>query len=1645
MNTQQPSRPVITPAMREQAAKQPNTWLYVVDPIFSDPNAEVPPWGFIGGYRVDERGELTDDFSPNPNYRPSPVALRLPAPTNDVERALQLTTTGYAQAPTLLAALLDAELILFAQPQGSGLFTMDHESGRRQLQLFTSDAYLPAQWTTWQRMTGSQLVERNPTGMDLQINPTSQVKARIPGEELIKAAASRGAPAPTATPAAATSAAAPAAATATTSTATAAAAAAPPSPASPAEAARPAQAPRTAEQADPLSSDRGQRFLGSVLATAIGDALGAPVETQPVDQIRSRFGERGVTDYDRSDDHPAEFTDDTQLLAFTLEGLIRGHVATRGGGTGGPLPAVQLAYQRWLHTQGHAWERAAGPFGDAHPEPTGWLIAERDLFAVRNPNPECVTALREFAKVGAPGTFRRPINDSDDNTGVVRAAPFALWSDDPREVFRLAAAGAALTCSKPGGYLPAGVLAVLVQGLLLGATLPEALAEARALLLECEGHQQTERLLMVAEDLAAEGAPTPEQIKDLIGGGWAGHEALAIAVCAALSHDGIGPAVMSAVNHSGDSDTTGAICGAIVGARHGASALPGVWLRDLKQRELVEQLVSDALVEFGPQPRTDEDWVKRYPADRDLIDLDFDSALPRAGSGAKPSAEPEPAADSAPEEHERPAESAPDEPADSAGKPKPLPAMGSWPTSSANREDGAAQQESPPTERVSLKQASPDDPIPGGRELSEPATERGARILGCLLGGAVGDALGYPVEDDSIETIRAQHGAAGVVDFADADRSGGSISDDTQLTLFTAEGLIRASIRRRLHADPDPAPQVQHAYQRWLHTQGFDWKDAGGPLAGSPPDGWLIREKSLFARRAPGATCVQALHGYATGQPLGTMTARINDSKGCGGVMRAAPAGFWSADPTETFRVGAGTAALTHGHPSGYLPAGALAVIVSQLLRGRSLPEAVDRALTELSGWEGHEETTSALRRAIELATEGDPTPEQIQQRLGEGRVGEQALAIAVCAALARPSSYQEALLLAANHSGDSDATASICGNIMGTAHTASAIPRGWRQRVELGELIEQLARDATEEFGEHPPSVPEWLRRYPAGSAPATGDGATAEAAAEGSGGKSTGRNAAAGKAESTEPGTAAERPERAADGPARERAPKPSAAKSGQAAKPVPPETAAETTTVLAPIPALGSEAPAEPAKPEDAAPAESAKPEPAAPAEPDTQAAPARPATSATPATPRPAESDEDSGLNDEELRLLAAWRKFRDGADDTPHDLSEGLHKLLQEAFGPERAAQLVAAGEAEGALAEDVPAALDPLDRLAGCALGVLAGDALGAPWTFLSQRTVLRRNPDGVREPAEHFGGRGRASAAGQQSVFLLDGLLRASVHKGLNRSVDVVGTVRGTLQHWVLAQGAPIEPALRPAALAELPALRAQRFPDEATVAALAGWDGEGPAPTPSTPPNQATGAAAAARGAAVGLHAGSPAEAVELGIGIGVLTHGHPDGYLPAAAVACMVAALREGQTIAESVHTALTELKAWEGSENTVRSLREALELAEHGPVPVPALEKLGAGRHAPAALGIAVAAALTHPDSFADAVALAAAHSGDSAATAALCGGLLGAARGAEEIPPEWLDQLELGEQVRHLVADARRAKTELVPDGTAPDWARRYTG
>lgn len=357
------------------------------------------------------------------------------------------------------------------------------------------------------------------------------------------------------------------------------------------------------------------------------------------------------------------------------------------------------------------------------------------------------------------------------------------------------------------------------------------------------------------------------------------------------------------------------------------------------------------------------------------------------------------------------------------------------------------------------------------------------RFLGSVLGGATGDALGYAIEFSNIRLIREQHGEAGLAE--PVLRNGcAEISDDTQMMLFTLEGLIRAHVARRIQpVDNDPVPEIQHAYQRWLHTQNREWPRAAGPYAAHlpQPDGWLIAQPELFSARAPGNTCMSALLEFARTHQQASTDNPINDSKGCGGVMRAAPVAVWSHDPAEVFHAAAGTAALTHGHPSGYLSAGVLAVIVHQLIRAEPLSASVRLARELLLRWPKHEEQLRLLDAAVELADQGRVSPERIAEELGGGWVGEEALAIGLYAALAVPDARQ-ALLLSVNHSGDSDSTGIVCGNIAGAVHGLRAIPGEWLDVLELRDVALALARDALAEFSPEPPPVePAWSARYPA------------------------------------------------------------------------------------------------------------------------------------------------------------------------------------------------------------------------------------------------------------------------------------------------------------------------------------------------------------------------------------------------------------------------------------------------------------------------------------------------------------------------------------------------------------------------------------
>lgn len=346
------------------------------------------------------------------------------------------------------------------------------------------------------------------------------------------------------------------------------------------------------------------------------------------------------------------------------------------------------------------------------------------------------------------------------------------------------------------------------------------------------------------------------------------------------------------------------------------------------------------------------------------------------------------------------------------------------------------------------------------------------RVLGCLLAGAVGDALGAPIEFASIDEIRERFGADGVRDYVPAFGLRGAVTDDTQMTLFTLEGVVRAHVQGRTTGQVDAIHVLHKAYLRWLYTQGEQ-------VPRAVLNGRLIIEPELYARRAPGNTCLSALHQTADGRRLGTIEQPLNDSKGCGGVMRVAPVALWPGTDAEIFRLGADAAALTHGHPSGYLAAGALAVIVREVLYGADVDDAVGTARAELVGWRGHEETLAALDAAVTLAGKGTPEPEVIAERLGGGWVAEEALAIAVCAALVAED-LADGLHIATHHSGDSDSTGAICGNILGARDGIEYIPPRLQDHVELRWLIEPLVREALAEFGEQPPTGNNWLARYP-------------------------------------------------------------------------------------------------------------------------------------------------------------------------------------------------------------------------------------------------------------------------------------------------------------------------------------------------------------------------------------------------------------------------------------------------------------------------------------------------------------------------------------------------------------------------------------
>ncbi|VDN49251.1 ADP-ribosyl-(Dinitrogen reductase) glycohydrolase [Petrocella atlantisensis] len=340
------------------------------------------------------------------------------------------------------------------------------------------------------------------------------------------------------------------------------------------------------------------------------------------------------------------------------------------------------------------------------------------------------------------------------------------------------------------------------------------------------------------------------------------------------------------------------------------------------------------------------------------------------------------------------------------------------------------------------------------------------RIKGCMIGGAIGDAFGWPVEFLSYDQIRNKYGKGGIRNLQINSHGVAEITDDTQMSLFTAEGLLRAETRQLRKGICHAPSVVNNAYLRWLRTQSYpeipdkDWIY----------DGWLIQHEGLFNQRAPGNTCLHAL----SIDRMGTIQEPLNDSKGCGGVMRVAPIGLF-LEPDMAFGMAMECAALTHGHPTGYIASGALAYLIALLVRGNRLEDAAVDTVKKLETVKDHEETSRALKKAIKLSKTNRSSLKCIQE-LGEGWIAEEALAIAVYCALKSEDDFEAAMIMSVNHDGDSDSTGAIAGNVLGVYGGIDFIPVEMVSKVELAQVIFEMAVDLDRGHQD----TEEWWEKYP-------------------------------------------------------------------------------------------------------------------------------------------------------------------------------------------------------------------------------------------------------------------------------------------------------------------------------------------------------------------------------------------------------------------------------------------------------------------------------------------------------------------------------------------------------------------------------------
>lgn len=349
------------------------------------------------------------------------------------------------------------------------------------------------------------------------------------------------------------------------------------------------------------------------------------------------------------------------------------------------------------------------------------------------------------------------------------------------------------------------------------------------------------------------------------------------------------------------------------------------------------------------------------------------------------------------------------------------------------------------------------------------------KISGCLLGGAIGDALGYPIEFIRYNEVIEKYGEQGITEYQ-KENGVALISDDTQMTLFTACGLLNAVTDKKMtKSQKKISKYIYQAYLDWLETQGA--KDRYHESRKHTT--WIFDIPALHSPRAPGHTCIQAL---ISGK-MGRVDRPINYSKGCGGIMRTAPFGLISCFTVDTaFEEACNAAAITHGHVLGWLSAGVQTDIIHRLVfDAQTLPRAIECSLADMMRHypcEGSKELTAIINKAMGL-TKNDLSDIENISNLGSGSTGEEALAIALYANLKYENDFDKIILCAVNHNGDTDSTGAVAGNLIGAITGSTAISDKWKKDLELLDLTMAVAGDLAFLYPEMGELNAVWLEKY--------------------------------------------------------------------------------------------------------------------------------------------------------------------------------------------------------------------------------------------------------------------------------------------------------------------------------------------------------------------------------------------------------------------------------------------------------------------------------------------------------------------------------------------------------------------------------------